>query len=88
MKVFDDQMTIGNCPCNRMTEREDWTEGTVITKHGIVEVYTEGGEDVRGFTKVSVVHDGILRTRSVYDKRYTQRGLVTLANRYAEEICG
>ena len=80
-----------NIPCNRIgdfdsdNKKETWLNGTVVTKYGIVDVYSQGGKNITKVTTLGIVHNGIMRTRSIY-KKYSAKYLVTLANRYAEEI--
>jgi len=89
MKVIDDQVAVGNRPWNHLHERTEhggWTEGTVVTQHGIVEVYAQGDEDHFHCSKLSIVKGGVRFDRQINGKRYTQRGLVTLAKKFANEV--
>lgn len=91
MNVVNERVAVGKRPRNRLFNRADhgrWTEGTVVTQHGIVEVYAQGGDKYCHFSSVSIIKDGALFTRKIIGKRYTQRGLVTLANRFAGEVFG
>jgi hypothetical protein len=79
-----------NQPVNRVwRHKAGYLDGCVITAHGIVSVYSQGGPGLASAdvpsTNLQVVHDGRLHTRTL-PRSYTQRGLVTLANRFAEEI--
>jgi hypothetical protein len=67
---------------NTSNDGEVWFYGSVLTRFGYVRVHAEPA-----FTVLAVVHDGYEVFRSV-QRAYTQRGLATLANRFAEEICG
>ena len=66
-----------------LTEHKDgnyaWTSGTVRTQHGFVDVYAEAG-----FTRLSIIFDGYSVSRT-FNRRYSKRGIVTLANRFIEE---
>lgn len=77
-------------PLNRVWKQPGgYLEGSVITACGIVYVYSQGGvTDGRSEsdqTQMQIVCDGRLYSRNV-DKRYTKRGLVAVANRFAAEI--
>lgn len=60
----------------------EWYYGAVLTRHGYVRVHAEPT-----FTSLSVVHAGKAVYRHI-QRAYTRRGLVTLADRFAAEICG
>jgi hypothetical protein len=68
-----------------------YLEGSVITADGIVYVYSQGGvsdgNTESDATNLQIVVGGRLYSRSIA-KRYTQRGLVMVANRFAAEIAG
>jgi hypothetical protein len=55
-------------------------EGTVITPHGIVDVYSE-----QSVTAISFVHDGRLYRR-IWRKGFAPQGLSRLAKAFAKEI--
>jgi hypothetical protein len=61
-----------------------WTTSSVFTREGIVAVYMEAGE--RPFTRLDFIHKGRLYTRDIHGRSYTERGLVTVANRFAGEM--
>lgn len=58
-----------------------WFDGCVQTCHGFVRVYSQ-----QGHTRLSIVHKGCLLDRFI-ERSYTARGLVTLADRFAREVC-
>lgn len=58
-----------------------WHEGHVRTEHGYVRVYAEGK-----FASLSIIHDGYNVTQT-FRKKYSRRALVTLAARFAKEVC-
>lgn len=58
-----------------------WFQGAVRTRHCYVMVYAEAGH-----VALSLIHDGYDVTRYLKFKKPTQRGLVTMARRFAEEI--
>lgn len=73
-------------PMNRILRNpRGYLEGHVITSNGIVSVYSQGSATERKHTTLQVVHDGRLYSHGI-DQRYSQRGLVMLANRFAEEV--
>ncbi len=72
----------GHLMVNTTADGERWHYGAVLTQYGYVQVHAEPT-----FTSLSVVHDGFAVYRHI-PRAYTRRGLVTLANRFAEEICG
>jgi hypothetical protein len=75
-------------PLNRVWKHpHGYLEGTVITENGIVSVYCQSGPDEVPSTNLSFVWEGRLYSRTI-SKSHTQRGLVTIANRYADEIRG
>ena len=61
---------------------ETWHHGTVRTRHGYVYAYSE-----EKHTTLSIIHDGYDCTRTMR-RGYSRQGLTTMAQRYAEEICG
>jgi hypothetical protein len=73
-------------PINRIWKHPDgYFEGCVFTPNGIVNVYSQGGESETPSTNLDFVWEGRLHSRRI-PRRFTRRGLVTVANRYAEEI--
>lgn len=58
-----------------------WFHGYVRTRHCYVTVYAEPG-----FASLSLIRDGYDVTRCIKIKKPTQRGLVTMARRFAEEM--
>lgn len=60
----------------------DWDDGAILTKNGVVSVYSQAG--ARSFTILRIVVHGRLWERQ-FEKHITGRYLVTLANRFALE---
>lgn len=60
---------------------DHWFHGWVRTSHCYVTVYAEQGR-----VMLSLIHDGYDVTRYLKIKNPTQRGLVTMARRFAEEM--
>lgn len=86
---FDDKMTVGR-GFGRLTDNgtksgETYTEGYVATPHGIVTAYSQGDADSFHHTRLDVVKDGILYMKNI-KRRYSKRGLVTLAKRFAATV--
>lgn len=76
-------------PMNRVYKYGNYLEGCVMTDRGIVYVYSQGGT-FNGLTdsphtSMQIVLGGRLYSREIH-KRYTRRGLVTVANRFAQEV--
>jgi hypothetical protein len=75
-------------PLNRAWKHPaGYVEGCVLTPNGIVAVYSQGSEKDVPSTNLDFVWEGRLYSRTI-KRRYTQRGLVTVANRFADEIRG
>lgn len=73
-------------PWNRVWKHPDgYLEGCVITPHGIVAVYSQGSATETPSTNLTFVYGGRVYQRTI-PKRYTKRGLVTVANRYAGDV--
>lgn len=84
MKTYEDKISCRSCVSrieNRRTDKgEQWQSGTVLTPHGIVDIYAQ-----EGTTRLDFCHAGKLHIRT-YRKQYTKRGIVTLAGRMARDI--
>ncbi len=86
-KVFDDTMAIGRSyGCTENRNDNAWTDGTVVTNHGIVSVYAQGGDESFHYTRLDFAWKGRLYMRNFKNKRYSRRGLVTIATKFAAEI--
>lgn len=77
-----------SAPFNRVYKHGNYLEGSVFTQRGIVYVYSQGGT-FNGITDtphttLQIVLGGRLYSRDIH-RRYTARGLVTVANRFAWE---
>lgn len=71
----------------RVSERkEGWTEGDVVTPHGIVSVYAQGDDKNVFITRLDFAWKGRMHIRSFQGKRYSPRGIVTKAKAFAKEI--
>lgn len=86
-KVFDDEMSAALGGSGRIHDDPGgWTDGDVLTFYGIVAVYTQGDDRYDRHTRLDFVWKGRLHIRNISNRRYTARGLVTLAKRFAAEI--
>lgn len=88
MKVSDDSMSLQR-PFSRLHDRKEyggWTEGEVVTRDGIVSVYAQGGDENDKHTRLDFALNGRLYMRHFQGKRYSHRGLVTIAARFAAEM--
>jgi hypothetical protein len=72
-------------PVGRMNKCDGYIEGSVLTPHGIVTGYAQGSDTESHHTSLSVIVNGRMYTRS-WPKRYSARGIVTLAARFAAEM--
>ncbi|MEM1145730.1 MAG: hypothetical protein AAGI88_24410 [Pseudomonadota bacterium] len=61
-------------------KKYNYDSGVVITPFGIADVYMQGDERSRAHTRIDAVVDGRVHSHS-WDKRYSRRYVVTLANR-------
>lgn len=88
MKVRDSSWVPGR-PMGRIETHQPYgyDQGVVVTQFGYVSVYAQGARDSKGTpcTSLHFVWKGREYTRYI-TKRYTRRGMVTLADRYAREI--
>jgi len=76
-------------PMNRVWKHGNYLEGSVFTQHGIVYVYSQGGVfngvTDSPHTTLQIVVRGRLYSRDIH-RRYTLRGLATIANRFARDL--
>ena len=64
---------------------ENYLDGHVLTPHGIVSCYSQGSATDTPHTSLTVVINGRMYTRG-FNRRYSTRGMVTLAARFAAEL--
>jgi len=62
----------------------NYETGTVRTFFGIVEVYSQGKLNHSNHTRIDFIFNG-RSFRRTFNKRYSKKYLVTLANRFAKE---
>ena len=87
-RISDESMSLQR-PCSRLHDRKEyggWTEGDILTRDGIVSVYAQGGDGNEKHTRLDFALNGRLYMRHFHRKRYSHRGLVTIAARFAAEI--
>lgn len=64
----------------------EYYDGDVVTKNGIVGVYSQGFNPSHiKSTRLEIVFNGVVHVRIICNS-YSQKHLVTLANRFAEEV--
>ena len=63
----------------------EWSEGEVVLPEGIVSAYMQGDDDHFHHTRLDFVAGGRLHIWS-WKKRYSKRGVVTLAKKMVAEI--
>jgi hypothetical protein len=89
MKVSQSDFAVGTSGSGliRTKRGEDgWTEGVVPTRYGFVSVYAQGDARFSPHTRLDFIWAGRWYQRSFHGKRYSHRGLVTIAVRFAQEI--
>jgi hypothetical protein len=85
MKTTDDTYSIGKGFGRIQVRKEGWTDGVVVTEHGLVEVYAQGDAKEVHLTSLRFASAGQFHTRNFHGKRYSPRGLVTVAKRFAAD---
>ena len=84
---FDDSVSLGQRSMSLITDRpEGWTEGVVHTPAGTVQVYAQGSAQESYHTQLHFAWEGRLYTRNFPKRRFSQRGLVTAAHRFAMDV--
>ena len=86
MKMYDDSIGVGAGHSQVKFNPNGWTEGCVFTPHGIVSTYAQGDDTNVAHTRLDFVCAGKLYMRNFSGKRYSPRGIVTIAKRFAKEI--
>lgn len=87
MKQRDESISLHNRSFGRIEVRKaGWTDGEVVTPHGIVSIYAQGDGDHDSYSRLDLALGGRLYIRNFFGKRYTPRGLITKATQFASEI--
>jgi|GEM_PF-2930169 len=86
MKMYDDSISVGSVHSQVKLNPNGWTDGCVLTPHGIVYTYAQGDDTNVDHTRLDFVYAGRLYMRNFSGKRYSPRGIVTIAKRFAKEI--
>ncbi|MFZ5698760.1 MAG: hypothetical protein ACOY9J_08630 [Pseudomonadota bacterium] len=86
MKVYDDTLAVSRAYSRISVRNEGWTEGTVLTPHGIVIVYAHGDESHSHHSRLDFIWCGRLYMRNFSGKRYSPRGLARKAREFAETV--
>jgi hypothetical protein len=89
--AFSDRTTCFSRPYSLLTVHKDngYIEGCVATRWGFVKVYSQGyaGDAKPVVTSLCIILNGLDYYRNI-DAAYSERYLVTLAARFAEECAG
>lgn len=86
MKITNSDWKISRSGHSHIENRNGWTEGSVFTQHGIVSVYAQGDKENCYVTRLDFVWNGRCYSRTYNGKRYSPRGIKTIARKFAEEI--
>lgn len=86
MKMNEYTFSIGTGRSHITDHVHGWTDGTVYTVHGIVEVYAQGRDGKAEHTTLRFVHNGRCHVRNFHEKRYTARGMSRKAKQFAREV--
>ena len=89
MKITDKTHKVGSYITERRSEHSVMRIGIVKTKHGIVTAMSWAGVGVNAGAESSwfcFVWDGRFYSRDVQGKAYTDRGLITVARRFAASV--
>ena len=86
MEIDDSSFSIGNGFSRIEIRHEGWTDGEVVTPHGIVSIYAQGDKKYDCHTRLDFAHNGRFFVRFFSGKRYSKRGIVTKAKEFAREI--
>lgn len=82
--IFDDSYAVG-AHCDWISDRDGWTDSVVFCADGAVSVYAQGDEEHLHLTRLDLLVGDRVVSRSIRGKRYTKRGLITAAKRFAAE---
>lgn len=86
-KVYDESMSLRGSLVSRIKiTPEGWTDGEVLTPHGIVSVYAQGDDLHHYSSRLDYVVNGRLHMRNFNNVRLTPRGLATAARKFAAEV--
>ena len=78
-KHFDDRLTI-HSPSSNLTTHLGWTDGRLLTKHGIATIYFDPD-----FLRLDFAYKGVLHMRTIR-RGFTDRGAAIMAGRFVREI--
>ncbi len=85
MKTYNHSWAIGK-GYSRLTDRKaGYTEGVVVTPHGMVWAYAQGDEHWNHITRLDFSIDGRVHARTI-EKKLTHRGIATKARQFAAEM--
>ena len=86
MKKYEYTYTVGAGHSDLRDNPEGWTEGTVKTPHGLVEVYAQGDDENFPSTTLNFQIGKRVYVKNIQGKRYTHRGIATQAKRFSKEV--
>ena len=85
MKITEYDYAVGQGWNSVKDNPNGWTDGTVKTPHGMVDVYAQGDDKHRHVTQLIFQSRGRVYVRT-FEKRYTHRGIARKAKELAREI--
>lgn len=88
MKVTDDSYAIGKQSHGYgiFRHKSGYDDGHVLTPWGYVLVYAQGSATECHVTRLTFCHGGRAHSREFKGKRYSLRGMVTKAHKFAQEF--
>lgn len=86
MKIFDDSLKINKCEGIISRNPKGWSEGDVLTPNGIVSVYAQGDSECDHLTRLRFIRNGRIYFRTFIGKKYSNKGIVTKAKQFVDEI--
>lgn len=84
MKIYDDEFSVSGS-FSGLEQMRGWTDGEVITEHGIVSAYAQGGDEHAPLTRLNFAYKGRHYIRTFDGKRYSYRGIALKAKQFAAE---
>ncbi len=87
MEIYNYSISVGKTGFNSTEERkEGWLDGEVVTPWGFVRCYAQGDDKSSHHTRIDFIFNGVMYSRNFSGKRYTKRGIKTIAFQFAKEI--
>lgn len=86
-KITTEKYSLANRGFSRIKDHGNYLLGEVVTPHGVVIAYSQGYSDGDfKYSRLDLSHKGTHYMRNI-DRSYSSQYLVTLAKRFAKEIC-